>query len=178
MRRGVMALRALAPAEERVDPQALEQLYLRHRQGLVSLALAVTGCPAAAEDAVHEAFARLCRRAPDQARSESAYVYAAVRNAALDYRRRNRSVPSAAEALFNGGWLRDGVSAEERERDQLIRKAVDELPEEQREAVVLRIYAGLTFEEMAEAAGAPVATVAARYRRALERLKVRLRRHI
>lgn len=161
-----------------MDAQVLEQLYLRHRQGLYSLALAVTGCPAAAEDAVHEAFARLCRRAPGEARSESAYVYAAVRNAALDYRRRSRSAPSAADALFNGGWLRNGSSAEERERDQLIRKVVDELPEEQREAVVLRIYAGLTFDEMGEAAGAPVATMAARYRRALERLRERLRRHI
>jgi DNA-directed RNA polymerase specialized sigma24 family protein len=48
------------------------------------------------------------------------------------------------------------------------------LPEEQREALVVWVYAGLTFEQMAEVLGQPLSTVSWRYRRALDRLGERM----
>src|SRR3954464_10297105 len=76
----------------------LEDIYARHRQGLFTLALSITRCAARAEDAVHDAFVRLCRRrfvawwfsATGTARQPDpvAYVFASVRNAAVDLVRR------------------------------------------------------------------------------------------
>ena len=157
-----------------MDPRSLEAIYRRHQQGLYSLALAITRQPEAAEDAVHEAFARLCALGASTQVDETVYVFASVRNAAVDHVRQRGDSAITPASIFNGHAPdpRDTELAAERER--LLRRAVDELPEEQREAVVLRIYAGLTFEQMAQALGVPLPTVAARYRRALEKLKDRL----
>ena len=65
------------------DAQILE-IYQRHRRGLFALALSITGCPMRAEDAVHDAFARLCRMNLASATNADAYAFIAVRNAALD----------------------------------------------------------------------------------------------
>ena len=54
--------------------------------------------------------------------------------------------------------------------------AVLELPEDQRETVILKIYAGLTFAEIAELGGVSLATAASRYRYALEKLAESLKR--
>jgi RNA polymerase sigma-70 factor (ECF subfamily) len=68
--------------------------------------------------------------------------------------------------------------AEERaisaERQELIAGAISCLPAEQREALVLRIFGGLSFAQIAQVVGAPLPTVASRYQRALERLRERL----
>ena len=56
-----------------------------------------------------------------------------------------------------------------------LEKALGELPEEQREVVVMRIWSGLTLEEAAAATGAPLNTVASRYRYALDKLREKLR---
>ena len=44
-----------------MNEPTLESIYARHRKALLALALSVTGDVARAEDAVHDAFARLCR---------------------------------------------------------------------------------------------------------------------
>src|SRR3954452_9099285 len=77
----------------RVADLDLEDIYARHRQGLFTLALSITRCAARAEDAVHDAFVRLCRRRSVAAPLEGtgaasqpdavAYVFASVRNAAV-----------------------------------------------------------------------------------------------
>src|SRR4051795_7972904 len=77
----------------RVADLDLEDIYARHRQGLFTLALSITRCAARAEDAVHDAFVRLCRRrsvsAPVNGTGTAsqpdpvAYVFASVRNAAV-----------------------------------------------------------------------------------------------
>jgi RNA polymerase sigma-70 factor (ECF subfamily) len=152
--------------------RALERIYRRHRQGLFTLALTVTRSPAAAEDAVQEAFARLWRLKKRPAGDPVAYVFAAVRNAATDQLRRRREPPAdAAASIFNGSVTSPEAAALEAERQRLLAEAVEALPEAQREAIVLRVYADLSFAQMAEALGEPLPTVAGRYRRGLERLR-------
>ena len=80
--------------------QWIEQVYDGHRQGLYSLALAIVGSREDAEDAVHDAVARLCRAQTNGMADPVAYAYAAVRNAALDRVRSRRVIPQAACPLF------------------------------------------------------------------------------
>jgi RNA polymerase sigma factor (sigma-70 family) len=211
-----------------LDLDHLRDLYARHRQGLFTLALSITRRRERAEDAVHEAFVKLCaprRRSDEEAGDPSAdcadevmpcqpadpvaYVYRVVRFAAIDQVRRywpggNRTVVASdhePSANGHGGMHGDGdgpsgtsvfdlASADLRvgsagspeqfdpaartvdaETALFVARSLDRLPAEQRDAVVLRVYAGLTFEQIAAVVQAPLSTVAARYQRALARLR-------
>jgi RNA polymerase sigma-70 factor (ECF subfamily) len=80
-----------------LDRGELERLYGEYRQQLFTCALAITCSPARAEDAVHDAFCRMLRRrrAVDDAAAVDlkAYVFRAVRNAAVDQLRRRGPPP-------------------------------------------------------------------------------------
>ena len=64
------------------------------------------------------------------------------------------------------------------EQEHLIADAIEALPDEQREAIVLRVYGGLTFAQIAQVIGDPLPTVATRFRRGLERLRHKLERFV
>ncbi len=158
--------------------QELETVYRSHRQGLYSLALAVTGVPDRAEDAVQEAFARLFAR---QARPDGdvvAYVFATVRNTAIDLVRRHGPSPTPlGDAIYADATVtpnHPGTSLLQAETQALVRQAISELPEEQAQVVLLKTHAGLTFEQIASVVEAPLGTVTSRYRRGLERLREKL----
>lgn len=150
-------------------------MYETHRQGLFTLALAITRCPALAEDAIQEAFLRLWRTGARPDGDPVPYVFAAVRNAAVDQVRKSAAAGRPVPESIFGGEARDpSVSAATAEEHRAVREAVDALPDAQREVVVMKTYGGLTFEQIAQTTGEPLQTVASRYRRALERLGQRL----
>lgn len=151
--------------------RTLEAIYREHRQALFTLALAITGREELAEDAVHEAFLRLWARRPSPAGDLVAYVFAAVRNAAIDQLRRRRPAGEVPMSIFDGAAANPAVAAVEAEQFRLLRRAVEHLPDKQREAVVLKTYAGLTFQQMAAVLGEPLPTVAARYHRAIAKVR-------
>jgi len=158
--------------------QDLEQIYREHRQGLFSLALSITRCPDLAEDAVHDAVTRLWRSSVEPSGDRVAYVFASVRNAALEVARRRRRSTQLGESVFEAHGPDPATSAVDAERRQLARRAVDALPIRQRQVVVLRLYVGLTFRQIAETIGEPLQTVASRYRRALQRIKDRIEKQV
>jgi len=151
----------------------LEGVYREHRQGLFTLALSITRCSSRAEDAVQDAFERLWRLRRPPHGALVPYVFAAVRNAAIDQMRRNAGLvqPPEEMSIFDGRAEDPAAGALDRERQDLVRKAVESLPDEQRQAIILHVYGGLTFEEVAQVLAEPLPTIASRYRRALERLK-------
>jgi RNA polymerase sigma-70 factor, ECF subfamily len=154
---------------------ALDRIYLENRQQLFTCALAITRSPELAEDAVQEAFCRLFRldRKP---RHPKAYVFRAVMNAARDQVRRLPPASAAAEAGESIFDPRPGPPdlAEGWDLRRQVARALEGLSEDERETVVQRIYGGLTFREIARMREAPMGTVAAWYRRGLEKLKRRL----
>jgi RNA polymerase sigma-70 factor (ECF subfamily) len=98
-----------------------------------------------------------------------AYVYEIARNEAVrtsGKRRRTSATPLPAGELFaaNGDFRR----AEDAEMAAM---ALGRLDDDDRELVELKIYGGLTFQEIAAVVGRPAATVATRYRRAIESLR-------
>jgi len=149
---------------------AWDHLYRDHQQGLFTLALAITGCTAAAEDAVHEAFCRLIRRGDDAIDDAVAYAYRSVRFAAIDQRRvRRRWVHR--ESIFADHVNAADHALEQADEDARLREAVEGLPADERETVVLRIYGGLGFQQMSDVLETPMSTINSRYRRALDRLR-------
>lgn len=152
----------------------LARLYDEHRQGLFSLALSVVRDRAAAEDAVHDAFARMLGRegSEDSPGDPVAYAFRAVRNAAIDRQRRasamGRALHDAPASLFDAP-PRDPLIDEE--VSQLVQDAIDNLPDAARQTLVMRVYGGLTFDQIARALDEPLGTVTTRYRRTLDKLR-------
>lgn len=139
---------------------------------LVAYAVVVAGARHAAEDAVHTVFTRLAARPAllDQARDPAAYLFSSVRREALNQRPRPTAPPEGFLVSAPG----DRLPAEDL-RD--IERAVAELPEDQREAVTLRIWSGLTYPQMSETTGVPERTLESRFHAALDKLRTRLRKH-
>lgn len=149
-----------------------EQLYDRHAKALVLYARQWLHSMADAEDAVQDGFIRLLK-SPRQFEGDPVPVlYQAVKWAALDRIRRDdrrgkREEVSGAEAetmsLFD-----DRI--EKTERRQAIERAMQALPEEQREVLTMHIWGDLGFREIGEALGISLNTAASRYRYALKKL--------
>ena len=149
----------------------LANLYARHRQGLFTHALLITRSTEAAEDAVHDAFARMCARPPPDVADPIAYAFAAVRAAAIDQTRRAKVRRDAQPEVSIFADASPEHDAQESERRQWIQAALQRLAPDEREAIVLRLYAGLTFSQIAQVTAEPLATVASRYRRSLAKLR-------
>lgn len=155
--------------------ETLQEIYGRHKRGFFLLALSITHCSSDAEDAVHDAFARMCRGGGGVGRPRVepvAYAFAAVRNAAIDRRRRRhlaQELPMALAACLDQAALTN-------ERDQAIARAVDALEEDRRTIVILRNYGGLTLREIGEMTHTPLQTIASRYAAALKELEPELRK--
>jgi len=152
---------------------ALDQFYREHRQQLFTCALAVTRCADRAEDAIQEAFYRLFRLGV-QPQNLKAYVFRAVRNAAIDQLQRN-PIPGDAipEFIFDP---RPGPceAAADREFQQRATTALMGLSEDQSETILQHLYGNLTFREIAEIREAPLGTITSWYQRGLEKLRVEL----
>src|SRR3954464_6879856 len=104
-----------------------------------------------AEDVVQEAFVRFWR-SRQRATDPTAYLYACVKNCALEWqrgrkrqaRREEAAARPEAERLFVGPLEQD-------ERRAVIEAALHKLPENQREVLVMKIWGGLTFPQIAAA---------------------------
>ncbi len=128
-----------------------------------------------AEDIVQEGFLRFWR-SRSKALDPIAYLYACVRRCALEWlrgrSRRSRREEAAARPGIDAPALTGSLDDEERRT--AIESALRELPEEQRQALVLKIWAGLTFPQIAEALDISANTAASRYRYALTKLREQL----
>lgn len=125
-----------------------------------------------AEDVVQQVFLKLLRGTTIVPDTPLAYLYRAVRNASFNARRNGvrGAVHNDSEPAFS---RRDG----DLESALALEKALGQLPEEQRQVVVMRIWSGMTLEEVAAAIGVPLNTAASRYRYGLEKLRDRLSPH-
>ena len=133
-------------------------------------------CPvrADAEDAVQDGFVRFWK-SRGRARDDAAYLFACVRTAALDLSRagRRRKQHEASAVADTSVFQRDDAAGRDDSREA-IEAALETLPAEQRETLVLKIWGGLTFAQIGESLAIPANTAASRYRYALERLETML----
>jgi RNA polymerase sigma-70 factor (ECF subfamily) len=138
--------------------------------GLLLFARQWVRSPADAEDVVQEAFVRFWRR--NHSIASRALLYAMVRSIALDFRRRDsRRARRESDASSEMEQSVQPKFAIEDESQELLAAAVDGLPNEQREVLVMKLWNELTFAEIASVLGISQNTAASRYRYALRALK-------
>jgi RNA polymerase sigma-70 factor, ECF subfamily len=157
----------------------IERLYDEHAQALFAFLLNFTRDADDTRDVLQEIFVKLARqpRLLDAARDERAFLIRLTHNAAIDLMRRRstrekRHEQFGAEKISVFATTRDPDEAAFREG---LSVALGELPPDQRAVVHLKLWEGLTFEQIASALEIPLNTAASRYRYGLDKLRVRLR---
>ena len=167
---------------------AWRELLARWRKPLLNFLFRMTADAALADDVAQETFVRASRNIahfrPAAAGLEtafSAWLFQIARHAALDALRHRRRHPAEAleEQPASGGLLADGApsparAAELRDMAAVIAAAVQELPEEQRTAIILAEYHDFAVAQIAAVMGTNVKSVEARLYRARQTLRQRL----
>ena len=160
-----------------MNDRELEQLYDAHASGLFHYLVSFTKTEAEARDLLQELFIKLARGVAMDVQSEKAFLFRLAHNLAIDWLRRRKVRWDSEERLLAE---LDGTGQRDADPDAALlargfADAMKTLPDEQRTIVQLKLWDGLTFEEIAETQGIPLNTAASRYRYALEKLRTLLR---
>jgi RNA polymerase sigma-70 factor (ECF subfamily) len=157
----------------------IERLYDDHAQPLYAFLLNFMRDEADTRDLLQEIFIKLAREPGllDGVREERAFLIRLAHNAAVDLMRRRGTRERTKENFadeINSPFAPTNDPDEKFFREELA-LALGELPEEQRAVVHLKLWEGLTFEEIAAALEISPNTAASRYRYGLDKLRGRLR---
>jgi RNA polymerase sigma-70 factor (ECF subfamily) len=147
-----------------------EQLYEAKAAELILYGRALGLSHAEAEDVLQETFFTLMQKAQPPLRPEH-YCVRSFRNQALNYRRslwRRMTRELEARSWFEKSSAQDGS-------ERAAMHCLTELPMEQREVIVLKIWHNYTFEEIGELLDESPNTIAGRYRYGLQKMKLRLK---
>jgi RNA polymerase sigma-70 factor (ECF subfamily) len=167
------------------DIESFNQLIVRWERPIYALAYRVIGKEEDARDVCQDAFLRAYRALPGfkgQAKFSS-WLYRIALNLCRDWIRRQRRAPvsqlpedaDATELATETGpveSIEDLVAR--RELSAIVEEAMSELSEEQRTAIILKEYHGMTFQEIADMQGCPLSTVKTRLYQGLSLLRRRL----
>jgi len=167
------------------DVESFNQLIVRWERPIYALAYRVIGKEEDARDVCQDAFLRAYRALPGfkgQAKFSS-WLYRIALNLCRDWIRRQRRAPvsqlpedmDAIELASEKGpveSIEDLVAR--RELSAIVEEAMSELSEEQRTAIILKEYHGMTFQEIADMQGCPLSTVKTRLYQGLSLLRRRL----
>ena len=156
------------------EDQPWRSWLAQHGPALMLLARQYCASRSDAEDAVQDGFVRFWRSRA-RAKDATAYLFACVRSAAMDLsrgsRRRVRRENETLVASVAEDWNND---IERSELRSAIATALQTLPAEQREVLVMKIWGELTFAQIATALEIKPDTAASRYRYALAKLEASL----
>jgi RNA polymerase sigma-70 factor (ECF subfamily) len=157
----------------------LERLYDDHAQALFAFLLNFSRDENDTRDVLQEVYAKIARR-PELirgARDERAFLIGLAHNAAIDLMRR-RGVRDKYHERFGVEEISpfaNGTDPDERAFRAGLSKALGQLPSQQRAVVHLKLWEGLTFEQIARILDIPANTAASRYRYGLDKLREVLR---
>lgn len=164
-------MRSLADRLASGEESAFAELYDASADRLYALAIARLGSPEEAADVVQATFMRAVKRRQHfrGVKHPVAYVFQIARNEAARIAQQRRRKPT--NLLEHAEELADPQSLLTRDDAEPVRAALDRLTDDERAVVELKIYAGLTFKEIAAVIDQPPGTAATRYRRAVASLR-------
>jgi RNA polymerase sigma factor (sigma-70 family) len=157
-------------------PEVLHYVYDKYRADLLTVAMALLGDLAAAEDVVQDVFLSLLRLSGRLKFTGSlkGYLATGVANGARNILRAHRRHPTGGlddtDPIPAEDIRPDEAAVLGEQLDQL-KWALGQLPYEQREVLVLRVYGRMPFKEIARQQGIPTNTALGRYRYAIDRLR-------
>jgi RNA polymerase sigma-70 factor (ECF subfamily) len=178
----------LVARSQRGDVDSFNQLILRWERPIYALAYRVIGREEEARDVCQEAFLRAFRALPGfkgQAKFSS-WLYRITLNLCRDWIRRQRrapvsQMPEDTDVLEMAAARGPVESIEDlvarRELSAVVEEAMALLPDEQRTAIILKEYHGMTFQEIADLQGCPLSTVKTRLYQGLSVLRRQLERN-
>lgn len=169
------------------DTDAFGSLVLRYQDRLYHSLIMMVQSPEDARDLAQEAFVHAFRRL-DSFRGDSQFytwLFRIAVNATISFRRKaarrkTTSVESARESAGleptdDRGDARPSGRMEVAEEQEMVRRALAELSEEFRQAIVLTEIEGMSYEDAAEVVGCPIGTIRSRIHRARNELREKLR---
>jgi RNA polymerase sigma-70 factor (ECF subfamily) len=157
----------------------IERLYDEHAQALYAFLLNLTRDEADTRDLLQDIFVKLARD-PEllaSVRDERAFLIRLAHNSAIDLIRRRGTRDKTREqvAAENISPFAPTGDPDEQTFRAALAGALVELPADQRAVVHLKLWEGLTFEQIADALEIPLNTAASRYRYGLDKLRERMR---
>ena len=167
----------------RVD--AFDLLFEKHRQPLYSFLLRMLGDRSAAEDLFQDVFIQVIRAAGryEATARFSTWLFKIATNRCLNHlksasqRHARKTIPLHAEAGLTDRLLSPGQQAQDRELADILHGVVQELPEAQRAAFLLRETQGRPYDEIAEMLSQPLGTVKTNLHRARQTIRQKMRRY-
>ena len=157
------------------SPQALGRIYEKYVDTLLTLAMGLLNDAAEAEDVVQDVFVSFAKSANGFTLRGNlrAYLTTAVVNRVRDRirRQRKRPIPREAEAPVPSEARGPEEQLVFSEYAGRLSTALEQLPQEQREAIVLRLKANMKFKDIARLQGTSVNTALGRYRYGLQKLR-------
>lgn len=169
------------------DTSAFDTFYARHSAQVFGLLVRILGNRAEAEDVLQEAFWQVWQQAHryDQTRGcPAVWIAVVARTRGLDrLRQRRRASASTASTVTTNGTdytftlcssTDPTLPVERDETAQRLRRALDQVPSEQRQLIHLAFYDGLTHQQLAEHLELPLGTVKTRIRLGMQRLRILL----
>ena len=161
------------------NKDALRQIYMEHKDTLLTIAASLLHDTYAAEDVLHDVFVSFAASAGrlELRVSLKSYLITSVVNRVRD---RFRKKKHHTVELDKAGQISSDLNRPEQlavlaEQLQLMSDALSQIPLEQRETIILHLNGGMKFKEIAEMQHIPMNTVQGRYRYGLDKLRTILR---
>jgi RNA polymerase sigma-70 factor, ECF subfamily len=161
---------------ERGDIEAFRELYKSYGPRVKAYMMRRGADPDTAEELAQETLLTVWRKASLYAGdkgSATTWIFTIARNLRIDRLRREfawQELPEGHDEIASGDMLPD-EAASEKERQERIHEALSELPNDQREAVILAYVDGLSHSAIAERLGLPLGTVKSRIRLAYQKIR-------
>ncbi|MBN2589070.1 MAG: sigma-70 family RNA polymerase sigma factor [Sedimentisphaerales bacterium] len=157
------------------NKDAMCQIYGRYKDFLLTLAKGLVGEQELAEDIVHDVFVNfaLSIKKFKLTGSLKGYLATCVSNLARDRIRSRTRQAVILESVNESNWESSNPlqSLAESEKINRLREALEQIPYEQREVILLHIKAGMKFREIAESQNQPLSTIHGRYRYGIDKLR-------
>lgn len=160
---------------------ALGELYDRYGRLVYSLAFQVVGDSATAEEVSQEVFLQIWNKAGTYQAQQGkviTWLTSVARHKAIDSLRRKQARPEGHQVEFDSddeSDLVDPIGVEEQvvlsQRSLAVRRAISHLPPDQKKALAMAYFKGMTQQEVADAIGEPLGTVKTRIRLAMLKLR-------
>lgn len=170
------------------NEKALERLVLRHKQRVFSFIISKVLDKEIAEDIFQDTFIKVIRTLKRGAYNDEGkflpWIMRIAHNLVIDHFRKSKRIPTFKNNdefdIFS--VIGDGVLNAEKQliKDQIlndVRELIQELPEDQKEVLVMRIYRDMSFKEIAENTNVSINTALGRMRYALINLRKLIEKH-